>query len=118
MNADKDQLQFRLGEIFGTGGHFSFVTSDLSEKVIGAIFEVANTLGPGFLEKVYERALVRELRMRGMGVEAQAAVEVSYKGENVGSYFVDIVVEDERMVEFEVRGSAGERAYGAVSQLP
>ena len=43
----------------------------LSERVIGAIFEVSHTLGAGFLEKVYERALVRELRMRGMRVDAQ-----------------------------------------------
>ena len=47
------------------------MTTDLSEKTIGAILEVANTLGAGFLEKVYERALVRELGLRGMRAEAQ-----------------------------------------------
>ena len=73
----------------------------LSERVIGAIFEVANTLGAGFLEKVYERALVKELRMRGMRVEAQAPIEVAYKGEEVGSYFADMVVEGELMVELK-----------------
>ena len=71
----------------------------LSERVIGAIFEVSNTLGAGFLEKVYERALVKELRLRGFRVDVQAPLEVSYKGENVGSYFVDIVVEDELLIE-------------------
>ena len=60
--------------------------------------EVANTLGAGFLEKVYERALLKELRLRGMRAEAQVPIEVTYKGENVGSYFMDIVVEDELMV--------------------
>ena len=40
----------------------------LTERVIGAVFEVSNTLGAGFLEKVYERALVRELRLQGMRV--------------------------------------------------
>ena len=74
------------------------MTADLSERVIGAVLEVANTPGAGFLEKVYERALVRELRLRGLRAEAQVPVEVSYKGENVGSYVVDIVVEDELMV--------------------
>ena len=73
----------------------------LSERVIGAIFEVANTLGAGFLEKVYERALVKELRPRGLRAEAQAAMEVSYKGECVGSYFADIVVEDELVLELK-----------------
>jgi GxxExxY protein len=73
----------------------------LSERVIGAIFEVANTLGAGFLEKVYERALVKELRLRGMRAEAQAPMDVSYKGESVGSYFADIVVEDELVLELK-----------------
>jgi len=73
----------------------------LSEKAIGAIFEVANTLGAGFLEKVYERALVKELRLRGMRVEAQVPIDVTYKGENVGSYFADMVVEDELMLELK-----------------
>jgi len=73
----------------------------LSERVIGAIFEVANTLGVGFLEKVYERALVKELRLRGMRVDVQAPLEVTYKGESVGSYLADIVVEDELVVELK-----------------
>jgi GxxExxY protein len=85
----------------GWAGTVVLMTTDLSERVIGAILEVANTLGAGFLEKVYERALVRELKLRGIRAEAQVAVEVNYKGENVGSYFVDVVVEDELMVELK-----------------
>jgi GxxExxY protein len=73
----------------------------LSERVIGAIFEVANTLGAGFLEKVYERALVKELRLRGMRVEAQLPLDVLYKGENVGSYVADMVVEGELVLELK-----------------
>ena len=69
------------------------LNSALSERVIGAVFEVANTLGAGFLEKVYERALVQELRLRGIRVQAQASLEVCYKGESVGSYLADMVVE-------------------------
>ena len=88
-------------------GHWGWMTTDLSEKTIGAILEVANTLGAGFLEKVYERALVRELGLRGMRAEAQVPVEVSYKGENVGSYFVDIVVEDELMIELKCADRLG-----------
>jgi GxxExxY protein len=59
---------------------------ELSEAVIGAVLEVSNTPGVGFLEKVYERALVRELRLRGIRVETQAALTVMYKGESVGEY--------------------------------
>ncbi len=80
----------------GTGLH-----EELSEKVIGAVFAVANTLGTGFLEKVYERALVKELGLRGMRAQSQVPVEVSYKGENIGNYFADIVVEDELIVELK-----------------
>ena len=48
------------------------------EAVVGAAYEVANVLGPGFLEKVYERALCRELSLRGIQVRAQASIPVSY----------------------------------------
>lgn len=74
---------------------------ELSEKVIGAVFAVANTLGTGFLEKVYERALVKELELRGVRAQSQVPVEVSYEGENVGNYFADITVEDELIVELK-----------------
>jgi len=77
------------------------LNSALSEKVIGAVFEVANTLGAGFLEKVYERALVQELRLRGIRVQAQASLEVCYKDENVGTYLADLIVEDELVVELK-----------------
>ena len=73
----------------------------LTEKVIGASFEVANTLGVGFLEKVYERALVRELRMQGVAVESQVALAVQYKGESVGEFSVDLLVEKELVVELK-----------------
>jgi GxxExxY protein len=75
--------------------------TELTEKVIGAAFEVANTLGPGFLEKVYERALVRELALRGVRAEQQVGLKVMYKGEPVGEYLADILVEGEVMVEMK-----------------
>jgi GxxExxY protein len=52
----------------------------LSEKVLGAVFEVSNTLGAGFLEKVYQRALLRELSLRGIRATAETALAVVYKG--------------------------------------
>src|ERR1035438_2025437 len=73
----------------------------LTEAVLGAVFEVSNSLGAGFLEKVYERALVRELGLRGIRTEVQAPLTVSYKGYAVGEYFVDILVEDVLMVELK-----------------
>ena len=73
----------------------------LTERVLGAVFEVANTLGAGFLEKVYERALLKELGMRGIQAVPQASFAVTYKGHSVGEYFADILVEDALMIELK-----------------
>jgi GxxExxY protein len=73
----------------------------LTERVLGAVFEVSNTLGAGFLEKVYERALLRELALRDIRAVAQASFAVSYKGQSVGEYFADILVEDVLVVELK-----------------
>src|SRR5690349_15683091 len=70
------------------------ILESLTERVIAAIFEVSNTLGAGFLEKVYERALLRELALRGIPAIAQAPLTVLYKGQSVGEYCADILVED------------------------
>jgi GxxExxY protein len=75
--------------------------ASLTESVLGAVFEVANTLGAGFLEKVYERALLLELALRGIRATAQAPLVVSYKGRHVGEYFADIVVEDLLAIELK-----------------
>jgi GxxExxY protein len=63
----------------------------LTGRILGAVFEVSNTLGAGFLEKVYERALLRELRLRGIAAVSQASLRVMYKGECVGEYVSDIL---------------------------
>ena len=73
----------------------------LTERVLGAVFEVSNTLGAGFLEKVYERALLRELDLRSIRTAAQASFAVSYKGQSVGEYFADIPMEDVLVVELK-----------------
>ena len=57
----------------------------LVKVVVGAVYEVSNVLGAGFLEKLYERALIEELRLRGIPVAAQATFPVAYKGKNVGT---------------------------------
>lgn len=75
--------------------------NSLSEKVLGAVFEVSNTLGAGFLEKVYHRALVRELSLRGIRSTTEASFAVTYKGRPVGEYFADLLVEDVLVVELK-----------------
>ena len=73
----------------------------LSGKVLSAEFEVSNTLGAGFLEKVYQRALLREVSLRGIRATIEASLAVIYKGQSVGEYFADLLVEDALVVELK-----------------
>jgi GxxExxY protein len=73
----------------------------LTERVLNAVFEVSNTLGAGFLEKVYERALLKELAFRGIRATSQASFPVTYKGHYVGEYYADILVENVLVVELK-----------------
>lgn len=72
-----------------------------TDKIIGAFYEVYNTLGYGFLEKVYENALVFELRKRGHRVEQQVPISVFYDDVIVGEYLADIVVDGEVILELK-----------------
>jgi GxxExxY protein len=73
----------------------------LTERIIGCAFRISNTLGCGFLEKVYENALVIELRKNGLKAEPQQPVEVFYDGQVVGEFFTDILVGDTVILELK-----------------
>jgi GxxExxY protein len=73
----------------------------LTERVIAAIFGVSNTLGAGFLGKAYERALVLELGLRGIKAATQVSFPVVYKGQRIGEYFADLLVEDALVLELK-----------------
>ena len=75
--------------------------ADLTEKVIGAFFTVYNRLGYGFSEKVYENALVLELRKLGLKVEQQKRITVYYDSQVVGKYLADIVVNEAVLIELK-----------------
>ena len=75
--------------------------NDLSGRVIGCAFTVLNTLGTGFLEKVYENALAMELRGAGLIVAQQYGMIVEYKGAVVGEYFADLLVNHVLLVELK-----------------
>ena len=66
---------------------------ELTDKIIGAAIEVHRELRSGFLEKVYENALCLELKIRGLQFESQVPMPVKYKGQHVGTYVADIIVE-------------------------
>jgi GxxExxY protein len=74
---------------------------ELTYQINGAVYEVNKVLGAGFLEKVYENALLVELRKGGLKAEAQAPINVKYKDEVVGDYFADIVVEGQVVLEIK-----------------
>jgi GxxExxY protein len=71
----------------------------LTEKIIGCAFKVHNTLGAGFLEKVYENALQIELIKLGLEVKQQEPIRVYYEGQVVGDYYADLWVENQIVVE-------------------
>lgn len=76
---------------------------ELTHEIIAAAFEVHGELGGGFLEKVYERALALELAKRGLNVKTQIAIAVQYKGEPVGDYYADLLVN--RLVLCEIKAA-------------
>jgi GxxExxY protein len=75
---------------------------DLSYKVVGLAMEVHNKLGYGFLEKVYEKAMMVLLRREGIHATQQAPITVHFEGEVIGDYYADILVEDKIILEFKV----------------
>jgi GxxExxY protein len=74
---------------------------ELTYQINGAVYEVNKVLGGGFLEKVYENALLVELRKRGLKAEAQVPITVKYKNEIVGDYFADIIVDGQVILEIK-----------------
>ena len=78
------------------------IHKEISEKVIGAAMTVLNTLRPGLDEKLYENALVIELRKRGHHVDQQKAFPVHYEGQLIGTLIPDIIVDDLVIVDPKV----------------
>jgi len=75
--------------------------NNLTYKVIGSAYKVHNILGPGFLEKVYENALIIELRKLGIYARQQVKLPVLYEGQQVGLYFPDLWIENQLIIELK-----------------
>ena len=75
--------------------------SDLTEQIIGAFYAVYSALGYGFLENVYVKALMIELKYRGMTVRDELPIQVYYAGQMIGEYFADLVVNDLVILEIK-----------------
>ena len=79
----------------------NLIHKELSNKVIGLSFNVQNTLGPGLLECAYEGAICVELKHAGIFYERQKVFPLTYKGEYIGAYFADIVVDNTIILEIK-----------------
>ena len=79
--------------------------SDITDKIIKAFYKVYNTLGYGFLEKVYENAIFIELESMGLSVNKQEAILVYYENIEVGAYFADLIVENTVIIELKATES-------------
>ena len=74
---------------------------EMTEKILAACFEVSNVLGSGFLESVYEKSLLVALRHKNISAQAQVPLTVSFRGEVVGNFVADIVVEKKVLLELK-----------------
>jgi GxxExxY protein len=81
--------------------HMPLLYEDLTSNILAACFEVSNELGAGFLESVYEKALLIALREKGLQASSQVPIQVSFRGHNVGQFYADILVENTIVVELK-----------------
>ena len=82
---------------------------DITDKIIKAYYNVYNCLGYGFLEKVYENAIMIELQKLGLYVQKQVPIKVVYDDELVGEYYADIMVEESVIIELKAAGNLCEK---------
>jgi GxxExxY protein len=87
----------------------TYLHVDLTERIIKAYYKVYNTLGYGFLEKVYENSMLIELRKMGLNAQKQLAINVYYEGELVGEYKADIIVVEKVILELKASESLCEQ---------
>ncbi|MGR3302322.1 MAG: GxxExxY protein [Candidatus Scalindua sp.] len=89
MNADYDDFKYK----------------ELTERIIEIFYKVYNKLGYGFLEKVYEKAMMKEFKKEDIPAVSQSAIKVVYENEIIGEYFADILVDNKVIVEIKVAKS-------------
>lgn len=77
------------------------IHKDLTERILQACFEVSNELGTGFLESVYEKALIVALAQKGLDVRSQVALKVRFRNVIVGEFYADLIVNDLILIELK-----------------
>jgi len=92
--------------------------SELTERIIKAFYQVYNTLGFGFLEKVYENAMFIELKNVGLFVEKQRRIKVLYENQQVGDYFADLIINEKVIIELKAaEGLREEHEFQLINYL-
>jgi GxxExxY protein len=87
---------------------------ELTDKIIFCIITVHQTLGPGFLESIYRKALLLELRKRGVSAEVERAVPIYYDGQEIGRHRLDFLVENQIIVEIKMVENLSRAHYAQV----
>lgn len=77
------------------------IFEDLTGKILGCCFEVSNELGIGFSEEVYEKSLMVALRHKGLEAQRQVEINVFFRGEKVGTFYADVIVEGKIILELK-----------------
>jgi GxxExxY protein len=108
MNASLESLTFSPGDLlcgFKIARRFGmYLYQKLSELVVDAFYSVHRGLGPGLLERVYHKALLREFEVLGVPAASQVPFQVVYKERLIGEYYADLVVNDRILVEVKAVG--------------
>ena len=90
----------------------------LTRAIIGCAFQVSNELGAGFLESVYERAMLVALSEEGIAAVSQKPIDVTFRGQSVGTFFADLLVEDKVLIELKAaRAIAAEHQAQVINYL-
>ncbi len=74
---------------------------EITEKILGCCFDVMNELGTGFLESVYQSALIIALKQEGLTAQREVGLEVQFRGQKVGEFYADLLVENKVIVELK-----------------
>jgi GxxExxY protein len=91
---------------------------EITEQVLSACFDVINELGAGFLESVYEKALLVALREKVLAAQAQVPLKVMFRGQNVGDFVADVIVEEKVLLELKaIKGLTAEHQAQTINYL-
>ena len=97
----KRTMNHELHELHEKRNGKRIIFKELSYEIVAAAMEVHKHLGPGYTENIYETAFCRELNLRNIPFQNQVPVDIHYKGEGIGKYQLDLLIDDKIIVELK-----------------